>query len=248
MVRGRRGGGQQPGVAATRGRPTPIGGAADAAADDGPQRRCLVTGDSRNREALLRFVIGPEGEVVPDVAARLPGRGWWLSPRRDIVEEAIRKRVFARASRRTVRVPDGLADLIEALLARRLVDTLGLARRAGHAVAGFERVAEAVRGGRAAVLVAALDGAEGSLRKLAALGRDLPRVTALTAAEIGAAFGRDHVVNAALGPGPLSRRLVADAMKLAGFRADAAVVQAANAGPGGPARGKDRLERDERRN
>ena len=177
---------------------------------------------------MLRFVIGPGGELVPDIAARLPGRGWWLSPRRDIVDRAVAKRLFARAARKPVVVKEGLADQVEALLAQRCIDAIGLARRAGLAVAGFERVCEAVRHGKCRVLVAALDGAEGGRRKLAGLGHGLPLVSVLTAVEIGAAFGRDHVVNASLGAGPLGRRFESDARKLAGFRANAVVEPATN--------------------
>ncbi|MBV8736520.1 MAG: RNA-binding protein, partial [Alphaproteobacteria bacterium] len=191
------------------------------------QRRCLVTGESSDRSLLLRFVIGPDDVVVPDIAARLPGRGWWLSARREIVERAVAKRYFSRAARRVVTAPAELADRIEALLAQRCIDAIGLARRAGLAVCGFERVNDAVRNGKVAVLLAALDGAEGGRRKLAGLGRGLPLICALTAAEIGAAFGRDHVVNASLGLGPLGRRLIADAQKLVGFRANAVVERAA---------------------
>jgi uncharacterized protein len=175
---------------------------------------------------MLRFVIGPHDELVPDVAARLPGRGWWLSPHRDIVDRAVAKRVFSRAARRPITIPSALADHIEALLAQRCTDAVGLARRAGLAVAGYERVGEAIRDGKSSVLLAALDGAEGGRRKLARLGRGLPLVCVLSAAEIGAAFGREHVVNASLGASPLSRRLVSDAQKLAGFRADATVERA----------------------
>ena len=168
---------------------------------------------------MLRFVIGPGNEIVPDVAARLPGRGWWLSPRRDIVDRAVAKRLFARAARRPVAVAAGLSDQIEALLVQRCIDAIGLARRAGLAVAGYERVREAIREGKSGVLLAALDGAEGARRKLAGSGRGLPLLCVLRADEIGAAFGREHVVNASLGAGPLGRRLVIDARKLAGFRA-----------------------------
>jgi uncharacterized protein len=180
---------------------------------------------------MLRFVIGPGGELVADVAARLPGRGWWLSPRRDIVDRAVAKRLFSRAAHRPVTVPVGLADQIAALLAQRCIDTIGLARRAGLAVAGFERVCKATRDGKTAVLVAALDGAEGGRRKLAGLAGALPMVWVLTAGEIGGAFGREQVVNASLGSGPLGRRLVADARKLAGFRANAAVERATGPDP-----------------
>ena len=188
-----------------------------------PLRRCIVTGESAERARLLRFVASPDGVLVPDVEARLPGRGLWLTPRRDIVDRAVAKRLFARAARQPVSVPAGLADHIEALLARRCADALGFARRAGLAAAGFDRVSDAVRRGRAAMLLFACDGAEGGRQKLGALGRDLPSVTVLTAAELGAVFGRERIVHAAVGGGPICERLRLDLTRLAGFRAAAAL-------------------------
>jgi uncharacterized protein len=185
---------------------------------------------------LLRFVAAPNGEIVPDVASDLPGRGLWLTPRRDIVETAVVKRLFARAARRPLSLPLGLADRVEALLAQRCRDAIGLARRSGLAVAGFEKVCEAVRAGKAALLLSALDGAEGGRGKVRALGRDLPLATVLTAAEMGAVFGRDHVVHVALGGGRLSRRLITDAQKLAGFRSGAVVDRGVKSAAARPVR------------
>jgi predicted RNA-binding protein YlxR (DUF448 family) len=188
---------------------------------------------------LLRFVVGPDGSIVPDIEARLPGRGWWLTPRRDIVERAVAKRLFARAARRPVAVPPELADRIESLLARRCGDALGLARRAGLAVAGFERVSEAVHRGGAGLLLFALDGAAGGRGKLTARGHDLPTASVLTAAELGAAFGRERIVHVVVARGPLCRRLLLDLSRLAGLRAAASVDNGAGRGmdfaPAGPA-------------
>jgi uncharacterized protein len=158
-----------------------------------------------------------------------------LTPRRDIVEQAGAKRWFARAARRPVAVPPDLANRVEGLLAQRCVDAIGLARRAGLAVAGFERVSGMARRGNSAVLVAALDGAEGGRRKLRGVGHRLPFVCVLTAAELGAAFGREQAVNASLGPGALATRLMADAEKIVGFRAGAVVERMPEPDPGGPA-------------
>src|SRR5207302_9584632 len=186
------------------GAPNDIATIAAAPADGSPaQRRCIVTGEVRDRGSLLRFVVGPDGAVVPDMAARLPGRGLWLTARRDIVDRAVAKRLFARAARRPVVAPAELADRIEDLLAKRCCDALGLARRAGLAVAGFDRVGEAVRRGRAGLLLFALDGAAAGRRKLGALGRDVPAATALSSAELGAAFGRERIVHVAVAAGPL---------------------------------------------
>ena len=205
--------------------------AADTAADTAasPRRRCIVTGEVRDRARFLRFVVAPDGTIVPDIDERLPGRGLWLTPRRDIVERAVAKRAFSRAARRQVSVPSELADRLEMLLARRCVDALGFARRAGLAVAGFDRVCDAVRHGRAALLLSARDGASGGRQKLAGLARDLWCADTLTADELGAAFGRDRIVHVAVGGGKLCRRLLLDLEKLAGLR---------GAAPSGPAPGE----------
>jgi len=206
-----------------------------AAPASSPQRRCIVTGELHDRARLLRFVVGPDGAVVPDVAARLPGRGLWLTPRRDIVDRAVAKRMFARAARRPVTTPPELADRIESLLAQRCCDALGLARRAGLAVAGFDQVSDAIRRGRAGLLLSAVGGAVAGRRKLAGIGPKLPSARVLTAAELGAAFGRERIVHAAVADGPLCRRLCVDLARLAGLRADSAVGQGMEFAPAGPA-------------
>jgi predicted RNA-binding protein YlxR (DUF448 family) len=190
--------------------------------DDGDEggtvRRCIVTGELRPKTELVRFVVGPEGSIVPDVSGRLPGRGLWLTARRDIVATATTKRIFARAARTQVGVDEGLADRIEQLLAARCCDMLGLARRAGQALAGFVKVRTLVASGGAAVLVEAADGGSDSRAKLAALAPALPVIDRLSCAELSAAFGREHVVHAALMPGRLASSLVAEAARLGGFR------------------------------
>jgi len=166
-------------------------------------------------------VVGPAGDVVADVDARLPGRGLWLVPRRDIVERAATKRLFARAARRPVSVPPDLADRVETLLARRCRETLGLARRAGLAVAGFERVGEAVRRGNAALLLFARDGAPAGRRRLVAAASGIASAALLGADELGAAFGREAAGFVAIAPGGLCERLRRDLERLAGFRSAA---------------------------
>lgn len=181
-------------------------------------RRCLVTGAIRPKAELLRCVVGPDGNIVPDIAGRLPGRGLWLTARRDIVAMAAAKRIFARAARSQVGVDERLADRIEQLLAKRCCEILGLARRAGQALAGFEKVRALAASGGAAVLVEAADGGGDSRAKLAALAPGVPVVDRLSCAELSGAFGREHVVHAALMPGRLASSLVAEAARLGGFR------------------------------
>lgn len=197
--------------------------AIDEALSEGPLRRCLVSGAVRPKPELLRCVVDPGGRLVPDIAGKLPGRGLWLTARRDIVALAVAKRLFARAARAPVTVEAGFEDRIEAQLAERCRDLLGLARRAGQGVAGFVKVKAALGAGDAAVLVAAIDGAADGRDKLAGLASRLPLVACLTCAELAQAFGREHVVHAVLKPGRLAGAFVAEAKRLAGFRAGAVV-------------------------
>jgi uncharacterized protein len=187
-------------------------------APSGALRSCLVSGESRDKSLLLRFVVGPGGDIVPDIEGRLPGRGLWLLPRRDIVATALAKRLFARAARKPVEVPASLADRIEDLLARRCVDLIGLARRAGQAVTGFAKVEAALDKGEAAVLVEAAEGAAGGRGKLKRLAPGLPVIDALTSAELGRAFAREMAVHACLSRGGLAKKLLAESARLAGFR------------------------------
>lgn len=182
-------------------------------------RRCLVTRQVRPRETLLRFVLDPAGQVRPDLEARLPGRGMWLSADRNVVNKAVVKNLFARAARAPARVATDLGAEVEGLLVRRALSTLGLARRAGQVAVGFEQVRSALRTGRAAVLVAASDGAADGRQKLRRLAPDLPVIVAFSSAELGAALGRESLVHVAVAPGGLAQRLRQDVERLAGFRA-----------------------------
>ena len=200
-------------------------GAHDEVVPEGIERRCFVTGEVRPREGLVRFVVYPSGTVVPDVAGTLPGRGLWLTASRDIVERACRKGQFARAQRGPAAVPDDLADLVERLLARRCLELIGLARRAGQVTAGFDQVAETLRAGRAGLLIEAAEAAPGGAGRLRALGTGLPLVTVLTGDELGQALGRERAVHLAVAPGRLAGRIAEEAARLAGFRSAAAPVE-----------------------
>src|SRR3990170_3321014 len=132
----------------------------------GARRRCLATREERDKAALLRFVVGPGDELVPDLEGRLPGRGLWLTPRRDIVAAAGAKNLFAKAARRRVVVSPDLAERVEALLLRRCLDLLGLARGAGQAVAGFEQVRAWLLARRGGVLLGGGGGGLGGGREV----------------------------------------------------------------------------------
>lgn len=208
--------------------------AAPAAAEEPRRRprRCLAGREPRGRERLVRFVLDPEGRVVPDVDGRLPGRGMWLSADRDVVNRAVARNLFAKAARGRAVADADLPGRVEALLARRCLDLLGLARRAGEAASGYDAVRLMLLAGEAGVLLAARDGAAGGRDKLRALAPELPLITAFTSPELGAALGREGgVVHAAVARGSrLARRLVTEAGRLAGFRPDS-LVPAPAVGP-----------------
>ncbi|MEQ9260288.1 MAG: RNA-binding protein [Roseovarius sp.] len=185
---------------------------------EGPERKCIATGEVRPKEQLLRFVVGPEGQVAPDIAGKLPGRGIWVSPTRAALEKAAQKGLFARAAKAPVQVPEGLVELIEAQLVRRVVELISLARKSGAAVAGYEKVKDWLAKEQAAVLLQASDGSERGKSKLSTpYGGDF--IGWLTADELGRAFGRQTVIHAALGDGALPQRVVSEAAKLKGLRA-----------------------------
>lgn len=180
-------------------------------------RRCFVTRESEPTSRLVRFVAGPDGAVVPDVAARLPGRGLWLRARGDIVARAVTRNAFARGLRAEVRPPADLPAQVEALLARRCLALLGMARRAGAAVAGAEKAAALLRSGRAALLLSACDGSARERERIAAAGKSA-RVVLFSGCELGGVFGRDRVGHVAVAEGRLARELLLEAARLAGFR------------------------------
>lgn len=195
-----------------------------------PERRCIVTRESGPKDGLIRFAIGPDGMVVPDVAERLPGRGLWITARRDIVAAAVARKLFSRAARQAVRIPDDLTDQVAALLTRRCIDTLALANRAGLVRAGFEKAKAAVADGSAVLLLTAADATGQDALALRRKAGDIAAPRVLDAAAMGQALGRDACVNAAVtGSGTDGGRLAAglkrELRRLNGFEtADGAVT------------------------
>ncbi len=173
----------------------------------------------------MRFVVGPEGTLVPDLTARLPGRGLWLSPRRDMIEKACARNLFAKAARAQIRLPDNLLEQTERALRRRCLDLIGLARRAGQTAAGYEQVRERLGAGSAVLLIQARDAAVDGRRKIAALAKagnpELPIAAPFSAAELGQALGRNATVHVLLLPGGLSQRLKTEVARLVAIAGDA---------------------------
>ncbi|MCB4820261.1 RNA-binding protein [Roseicella aerolata] len=182
----------------------------------GPLRRCLVTRESQPKERMIRFVLGPDRDLVPDLAGKLPGRGMWLSARGDVLERATKRGAFAKAARGTVNLPPDLAARIEDGLKGRIRDLVGFARRSGQAVCGRETVREWLQAGKAGLLVEASDGSPAERARLVG-GRDVPVVAPLPADVLGGVFARDHAVHVAIAPGRLADAIAVEAARLAGI-------------------------------
>jgi predicted RNA-binding protein YlxR (DUF448 family) len=186
------------------------------------ERKDIVTNTVMDEDRLVRFVVGPEGQAVPDLARKLPGRGMWVAADRESVTTAAKKGLFSRAAKAKVAAPADLADQVEALLAKRLLDGLGLARRGGDIISGFAKVSAAIESGKAAWLVEASDGAEDGRRKLLGICRRVakpPRLIGIfTAAELGLALGGENVIHTAFLAGRAAERWTSDVERLSGFR------------------------------
>ena len=189
-----------------------------------PQRRCIVSGEVRPKGELLRFVAGPDGKVVLDLSGKLPGRGLWIVPREDILARACQRNAFAKAARKPLAVPEGLADQVRSAVKNRCLGLLGLAKRSGDLVAGFDKVKDRLDAGKAALLVQAGDAAEDGRRKLRGLATKLgvPSVEVFTVEELGAALGGGSWVHVALSQSGVTKRLAAEVIRLQALNGESA--------------------------
>lgn len=165
-----------------------------------PERTCIVSRQALPKDQLIRFVIGPEGIVTPDLDGKLPGRGLYVRPDKAALTKAEKKNLFSRVARQAVTVPTGLPDVLDGLLAKRCVEQIGLARRAGAAVAGFEKVRARLKQPGSVLILSALDGAGDGRAKVGALAKaaNAQTLSPLDRAELAQAFGRDETVHAAI--------------------------------------------------
>ena len=190
----------------------------------GPMRTCIVTGTEGTPERMIRFVVGPDGEVVPDLARRLPGRGMWVRAERSAVGRAVEKRLFAKAARAAVRAPDDLPERVERLLLERPLADLGRARRAGRAVSGFVKVEQLIAQRRAGLLVVADEADGDGLGKLTATGLQIVRLG--DAMALGGLFGREQAVYVAVARddagGEFIQRIAVGAARWRGYRLNSA--------------------------
>jgi uncharacterized protein len=213
---------------------------ADTDLDSGPRttkpgtlRMCALTRQVRPIDDLIRFVVGPSGDVVADLKRKLPGRGLWISGSREALRDAVKRGIFSKGFRRDVRLPPTFADDTERLMVTGAIEALAIAAKAGQTVAGFAKVENALKRGECAALIHASDGAADGIRKLNGLiGRptltlfdgfdgEFPVVTVLTSAELDLALGRANVIHAALLTGPAGKTFLSRCHALARFRANA---------------------------
>lgn len=187
------------------------------------ERRDIVSGEVMPDSRLLRFVADPDRHVVPDAAAKLPGRGLWVASTRAAIKTAVEKKLFARAAKAQVTATADLADRAEKALVTRMLGDLGIARRSGQLLLGFDNVLRGLESPKPPkVLIEAFDGASDGKRKLYAAAHRMELncvvIESLTSAELGLALGRENVIHAAVQPGGLADRLTFDAERLSGFR------------------------------
>jgi hypothetical protein len=198
----------------------------DGDASRSRERRCIASGEVLPESKLVRFVVSPDGEVTPDVAAKLPGRGIWVGATPEALNMAVARNLFAKAAKANVSVAPDLAQRVEAQLVARMQADLGMARRAGLLLLGFDTVRRALQSDTPpALLLEAKDGAADGKRKLFgachARGLKIETIEWLTSAELSVAVGRENVIHAALKSGRLQERLSLDGERLSGFRSAA---------------------------
>lgn len=185
-------------------------------------RQDLASRQALDESRLIRFVATPDGAVAPDLGRKLPGRGLWVAADRASLEAAIKKNLFARAAKAPLKPAADLPDVVESLLVRRCLDQLGLARREGVLISGFEKCAAAIRSGRAAWLIEAADGSADGRGKLLALSRHAspaPEICgAFSADDLSLALGLENAIHAVLLQGGRADRWTMEVQRLVGFR------------------------------
>jgi predicted RNA-binding protein YlxR (DUF448 family)/ribosomal protein L30E len=186
-----------------------------------PQRRDIASGETVPVDGLIRFVVSPEGMLTPDIAHKLPGRGLWVASERSALEIALKKNIFSRSAKRQVKAEPNLIPLVHDLLRRRCLDLLGLARREGGIVNGFEKALAAVKSGKAGWIIEAADGAEDGRRRILYAGSQQtpsPNVCgSFSNAELSLALGTENAIHVALLSGRRVQRWSLEMKRLSGF-------------------------------
>ncbi len=186
-------------------------------------RQCALTRAVLPVDQLVRFVLGPEGNIVPDIDAKAPGRGVWISFDYEAVAQAVQKNVFSRSLKHKVLVPQDLAQITRTRLEQRLSGALGLARKAGQLQTGATRVRSVIGDATIIALFSASDGAPDGRRKMvvalrsSGLQEEVPCLDILSSEHLGLALGQENVIHAALTKGAAGKSALQRALNLARY-------------------------------
>ena len=182
------------------------------------QRRCISSGEVCDKSAMIRFIVGPNNEIIPDISEKLPGRGIWVKSNRSFLEKALSKKLFIKSAKYKVSVRHDLINLVEAILLKSVLALISLSRKSGIAVSGYEKVKSTLSDGSASILIQAKDGSNNQKSKLRPPNGSKSYIDCLSSSELGEAFGRNYVVHASLTSGGLSKRVVHEALRLNNVR------------------------------
>lgn len=202
-------------------------------------RMCIVTRDSGSPDTLLRFVAAPDGTVIADLKRTLPGRGCWVSPRREAVDKAVAKKLFARALKRDVKADPELGAAVDRLLVSQLTGMMNMARKAGQFISGAAKVEAAVRNGEAIAVFHSKDAAADGIRKIdqarkawhlgTGADAEIPAFHLLTGAELDELMGQNAFIHACALAGQAGEGVVKRATLLETYRGP--TPQVSSAGP-----------------
>ena len=182
------------------------------------QRRCISSGEVCDKSDMIRFIVGPNNEVIPDISEKLPGRGIWVKSNRSFLEKALSKKLFIKSAKYKVSVRHDLINLVEAILLKSVLALISLSRKSGIAVSGYEKVKSTLSDGSESILIQAKDGSNNQKSKLRPPNGSKSYIDCLSSSELGEAFGRNYVVHASLTSGGLSKRVVHEALRLNNVR------------------------------
>lgn len=198
-----------------------------SAVEETSRRTCVVTRAERAPEELIRFAAAPDGQIVPDIARKLPGRGVWVTCHRPVLEAAVARGAFARSLKRKVTLDDELVTRVDTLLHQRALQLLSLCNKAGLVVAGSSKVTSWMDAGANGALVQASDASPDGLEKVArkyravraATGKTPIEVSLLTISDLSLAIGRANVVHAGVSAGKATTQFLAAVRRVMTFRA-----------------------------